>query len=106
MPAAIPAIIALATAGTTVGMEVAGVGQPSMGAQQKLLSQQNQEQQAALTKQEQSAFQKFAPDVQAQTGGALAAPSFASMVAEMSGSPADVNLAQQTLFPTQQGLSA
>jgi len=104
-PAIVAAIIGAAVTGTTTGLEASGAiggggGGPSAADLQKMQQMQQQKQQQ---QQEQQAFSRFAPDVQAATGGSLSDQSFASMVAELSGSPADVNLAQQTLFGPPQG---
>jgi len=106
--ALLPALIPAATAGTEVGLQLSGALTPSTssGPTQQQLQQQQQQQQQALTTQEQAAFKHAAPDAQSQTGGALSDPSFAAMVAELSGSPADVGLAQQTLFGSTPGLSS
>lgn len=103
MPIAAPIIAALIGAGTTgitTGLEAAGTFTPSSNSAQ-LKEQQTQDQinatkQQALQKQE--IFKRFAPDVQSATGGALADKSFSQMVAELSGSPGDIGLAQQTIF--------
>ena len=57
------------------------------------LKQQQQEQ---LSKQQ--AFRAASPDAQSAVGGALTPESFASMVAQLTGNPGDVGLAQKTLF--------
>lgn len=106
MPIAAPVLAALITAGvsgTEIGLQASGAFQPSTSAQTKAIEDQAKSQQLALQQQKQQAFRQFAPDAQAQTGGALADRSFAQMVAEMSGNPGDLNLAQNTLFGDQGG---
>ena|SRR5215469_14672044 len=106
MPLAAPIVAALIGAGVTgvtTGLEASGaIGGGSSGPSAEQLQQQQQQQEAAAKKaqaeQEAAAFRRFAPDAQSQTGGALSDPSFASMVAELSGAPGDIGLAQQTLF--------
>jgi len=103
----IAALIGLAGSGVTTGLEASGAiggsSGPSAQQEQTLLNQQNQQSQQ---NQEKAAFRQFAPNAQAQTGGSLSDQSLSSMIAELSGSPADTNLAQQTIFGTQPGLSA
>lgn len=102
MPIPVPIIAALIGAGvsgTEIGLQASGAFQPSTSgatqADQAALAKQQADAKAA---QEKQLFAHAAPDVQARTGGSLADPSFAAMVAEMAGAPADVNLAQQTIF--------
>lgn len=97
MPQAL-ALLPLALAGTTTGLELSGAFQPSTGGQEKALEAENAKQAAALKAQEEQAFRRFAPDVQAQTGGSLSDASFAQTVAELAGQPGDLGLAQQTIF--------
>jgi hypothetical protein len=101
-PAIIAALIGAGVSGTTLGLEASGAigggSGPSQADQQKQLQQQQEAQQKQQQQQEQQLFKHFAPDAQAQTGGALADQSFASMVASLTGAPGDINLAQQTLF--------
>lgn len=106
-PAIIAALIGAATTATTTGLSLSGAFQPgSSGPNAQQLQLQNMEnQQKTQQQQEQQAFRHFAPDAQAQTGGALDPASFSSMVSELSGAPADINLAQQTLFGNTPGLS-
>jgi len=107
MGALIAALIGAGTTGTVTGLEASGAiggsGGPSASQEQTLMNQQNQ---AAQQKQEQAAFKGFAPTEQANTSGSLDAGSMSAMIAAATGSPADVNLAQQTIFGTQPGLSA
>ena len=102
----IPLLAAGATAGTSIGLDLSqggGSSGPSAQQEQTLMNQQNQ---ASQQKQEQEAFRQFAPNAQSQTGGSLSDTSLSSMIAELSGSPADTNLAQQTIFGSQSGLSS
>lgn len=106
--AAVTAGSALASAGTTIGLETSGAlskgsSGPSSQQEQMLLNQQNQQ---AQQKQEQQLFRHFAPDAQAQTGGSLSDNSLSAMIAELSGAPADTNLARQTIFGNAPGLSS
>jgi type II secretory pathway pseudopilin PulG len=101
MPIAAPVIAALITAGvsgTEIGLQASGAFQPSTSGQTKALEQQNQQQQLALQQQKQQAFRGAAGDAQAATGGALTDKSFSQLVAELSGNPGDLQLAQDTLF--------
>jgi hypothetical protein len=105
-PVIIASLIGAAVTGTTTGLEASGaIGGPSGPNPADIQRQQNLQNQKTLQQQEQEAFKRFSPDVQGQTGGALSDSSFASMVAELSGAPADMNLAQQTLFGNTPGLS-
>lgn len=106
-PPIIAALIGLAGTGVTTGLEASGAlggggGGPSA---QQIATQENQANQKSQQLQEQQAFKRFAPDAQAQTGGALSDTSLSAMIAELAGSPADTNLAQQTLFGNAPGLS-
>lgn len=105
MPIAAPIVAALIGAGVTgvtTGLEASGAigggGGPSQSQLQQQQLQQQQQQQKQQQTQEQAAFKQFAPDAQAQTGGALSDRAFSALVAELSGAPADINLAQQTVF--------
>jgi len=106
-PAIIAALIGAGVSGTSLGLEASGAiggsSGPSAADQEKLTQEANQKSQQT---QEQAAFKHFAPDAQAATGGSLSDSSFASMVSELSGAPADTNLAQQTIFGTTPGLSS
>jgi hypothetical protein len=103
----IPLIAAGATTGTEVGLQLSGALTPSTtGAANAEEIAANQAQQRQQQTAEQEAFKSFAPQAQAQTGGSLADPSLSSLIAQLSGSPADVNLAQQTLFGNAPGLSS
>lgn len=93
--ALLPALIGAGTAGTEIGLQASGAFQPSTTAATNALEQKDQ---AALKAQEAEAFKRFAPDVQAQTGGSLSDASFAQTVAELAGQPGDIGLAQQTIF--------
>jgi hypothetical protein len=98
----IPLLAAGASAGTSIGLDLSQGGGPSAQQEQTLINQQNQ---SAQQKAEQQAFRTFAPNTQAQTSGSLDAGSMSEMIAAATGSPADINLAQQTIFGTQPGLS-
>jgi hypothetical protein len=105
MPEALAWIIPLVSAGvggTEMGLNIAGVGQPSPGdaakKQQAMLDKQKQDEAKQLALQKQEMFKHFAPDVQSATGGALTDQAFSQMVATLSGSPGDIGLAQQTIF--------
>ena len=78
-----------------MGLQASGAFQPSTTAATDKAQQTALAQQKA---QEAQAFKQFAPDAQAQTGGALADPAFAALVASMTGNPGDIGLAQQTIF--------
>ena len=102
-PAIVAALIGAAVTGTTTGLEASGAigggsSGPSAADLQKQQEQQAEAQKKAEADQKAALFRRFAPDAQSQTGGALSDPSFASMVAELSGAPGDIGLAQQTLF--------
>ena len=77
-----------------------------MKQQEQLQLQQQEQQQKQQQQQEQQLFKHFAPDAQSQTGGALGDASLSSMIAELSGSPGDMNLAQQTVFGTGPGTAS
>src|SRR6266576_5865648 len=97
--APIAAIASAAVAATTTGLEAAGTFQPSTTAATKaaqLKSQQDQQKQAQTM--EQAMFKHFAPDAQAQSGGALGEGSLSALIAELSGTPGGVGEAQQTIF--------
>ena len=102
--AALPWLIPAATTGTTIGLQASGALQPSTSGavkqQEQLQLQQQEQQQKQQQQQEQQLFKHFAPDAQGQTGGALSDASLSSMIAELSGSPGDMNLAQKTVFGT------
>lgn len=102
-PAIIAALIGAGVTGVTTGLEASGTFQPSTTAATNAQEDQLKQQQDAARKQQeqtlQAAFKRFAPDAQAQTGGSLSDASFASLVSELSGAPANTELAQQTLFP-------
>jgi len=98
--ATIATLASAGVAGTELGLNLSGAGQPSQGDAMKQLQTQNQQQQQELAQQKEQAFKHFAPDAQAATGGALSDQSFSALVAELSGQPGDVNLAQQTIFGT------
>jgi hypothetical protein len=103
----LPALIGAGVAGTTTGLQAAGTFSPSTTKateQQQLLQQEQQ--QKTQQQQEQQLFKHFAPDAQGQTGGALGDASLSSMIAELSGSPGDINLAQQTVFGTSPGTAS
>jgi hypothetical protein len=103
----IPALIGAGTAGTEIGLSASGALSPSTsGATKDAARLQAEMQQKQQQQQEQAAFKRFAPDAQAQTGGALGDQSLSAMIAELSGSPADTNLAQQTVFGNPPGLSS
>lgn len=105
----IAALIGAGVTGTTTGLEASGALSPGGGgpSPQQLQMQNMQQQQKQQQQQEQQAFRHFAPDVQSSTDGALDPSSFASMVSKLSGAPADINLAQQTIFGGQTpGLSS
>ena len=106
-PAIIAALIGAGVTGTTTGLEASGaIGGGSSGpSAAQLEAAQNQQNQKTMQSQEQQAFRQFAPDAQAQTGGALSSSSLSSLIAELSGAPNDVNLAQQTIFGNAPGLS-
>lgn len=107
--ALLPLLIPAATAGTEIGLQASGAlsggGSSGPSAQQLQLQQQEAAQKQQQT-QEQEAFKNFAPNAVAQTGGALDPASLAAMTSELSGSPADVGLAFQTLFPNQPGTAS
>jgi hypothetical protein len=102
----ITALTAVGSAGTTIGLDASGALSPSSGPsakqEQTLLNKQNQ---AAQQKQEQAAFRGAEPTTQAQTSGSLDNQSMSALIAQLTGAPADMNLAQQTIFGTQPELS-
>ena len=103
----IPALIGVATTGTSIGLQASGALSPSTsGQQQQQQLLQQEQQQKQQQQQEQQLFKHFAPDAQSQTGGALGDASLSSMIAELSGSPGDMNLAQQTVFGTGPGTAS
>lgn len=103
----LPSLITAGVTGTSIGLQASGALSPSTtGAANAQEIAANQAQQKQQQTAEQEAFKSFAPAAQAQTGGALADPSLSAMIAQLSGSPADVNLAQQTLFGNAPGLSS
>ena len=109
MAALISALIGAGTTGTITGLEASGAiggGGSSGPSAASIAQQQNQANQKTQQQQEQEAFKRFAPDAQAQTGGALSDNSLSAMIAELSGAPADTNLAQQTIFGNAPGLSS
>jgi len=109
MAALISALIGAGTTGTITGLEASGAiggGGSSGPSPQQLQLQQQEAAQKQQQTQEQEAFKNFAPNAVAQTGGALDPASLAAMTSELSGSPADVGLAFQTLFPNQPGTAS
>lgn len=102
MPVAAPVIAALITAGvsgTEMGLQASGAFQPSTSGdvkKQQMMDAQKQQQQNQTM--EQSMFKRFAPDAQAQSGGALGDQSLSAMIAELAGQPGDINLAHSTIF--------
>lgn len=115
MPIAAPIVAALIGAGvsgTTLGLEASGAltpGSSGPSAQEQQLTA-DQKAQKAQEDQLKQIFKHFAPDAQANTGGALSDNSFAQLVAELSGQPGGMELAKQTIFggtsqETQPGLA-
>jgi hypothetical protein len=98
VPGLLGALISSGVAATGIGLQAAGTFQPSTSAQTKAMEQQTQQQQQALQQQKEQAFKGFEGDAQANTGGALTDKSFSQLVAELSGNPGDLQLAQDTLF--------
>jgi hypothetical protein len=98
IPGVLPALISSGVAATGIGLQAAGTFQPSTSGQTKALEQQQQQQQQAAQQQKEQAFKNFAPTAQADTGGSLDSRSFSQLVAEMTGNPGDLQLAQETLF--------
>lgn len=95
----IAALISAAATATTTGLEAAGTFRPSTtAATEKAKMEALQAQQKQQQTMEQGLFKHFAPDAQAQTGGALGDQSLSAMIAELSGTPGDINLAQSTVF--------
>jgi hypothetical protein len=107
LAALVPALIGVATTGTSIGLEASGAlgGGSSGPSATQLQEAQNEQQQKTQQQQEQQTFRGAAPNAQAQTGGSLSSSSLSSLIAELSGSPADTNLAQQTIFGNVPGLS-
>jgi len=108
MGALIAALIGAGTTGTVTGLEASGAigggsSGPSAQQQETLMNQQNQ---VTQQNQEKAAFQGANPTAQANTSGSLDNQSMAALIAQLSGSPADANLAQQTIFGTSPGLAA
>ena len=105
--ALLPALITGAVGGTSIGLQASGALTPSASGaaqqQEQQLQLQQEQQQKQQQQQEQQLFKNFAPNAQAQTGGSLGDASLASMIAELSGAPGDINLAQQTVFGTGPG---
>jgi hypothetical protein len=103
-PAIIAALIGAAVTGTTTGLEASGAigggGGPSLSQAEQQQQQQQVQNNKQLTAQEQQAFKQFAPDAQAATGGSLSDQSFSALVSELAGQPGDIQLAQQTIFPS------
>jgi hypothetical protein len=94
-------IIPAATTGTSIGLQASGAlspSGPSLSQSEQLAKQQEVAANKQAQLQSQEAFKAFAPDAQAQTGGALSDASFANLVAELSGQPGNMELAQQTIF--------
>jgi hypothetical protein len=94
MPAVVPLIVGLVSAGiggTELGMNLAGVGQPSQGAANAQLQKQEQQQaqQDALAKQR--AIQAALPNAQEQGGGALNQPSLLNLGSVIAGLPGETN---------------
>lgn len=106
MPAAIPIIIGAAlTAGSTIYAAKTGAdasADATKASQQQALTLQRQQQAQELSARRQ-ALLKGAPGLQESVGGSLTPDSFSSLVAQLTGQPGSIGLAQSTLFP-QNGL--
>ena len=94
MPFIAPFIAPLITAaigGTELGMNLAGVGQPSPGDAAKQLEKQKEQQaqQDALAKQKM--IQAALPNAQEQSGGTLDTPSLTDLGAIIAGLPGEAN---------------
>lgn len=101
-PAVVAALITTAAAATTTGLEAAGTFQPSTTkATQEAQLKSQQDQQKQQQTMEQAMFKHFAPDAQAQSGGALGNESLSALIAELSGTAGGVGEAQQTIFGNQ-----
>lgn len=110
----LPLIISGATAGIQMGMQLAGVGQPSPGAANEAMQKQQQDaltqQHAQTVRAAQDAARQYAPNLQAQLGGAVSPDYYAQVTAANTGYGDQVNavrqaLAQQGIAPQQGGSS-
>jgi hypothetical protein len=101
-PAITAALISAAAAATTTGLEAAGTFQPSTtkATQEAALKSQQDQQKQAQT-MEQAMFKHYAPDAQAQSGGALGDQSLSALISELAGTQGGVSEAQQTIFGSQ-----
>lgn len=101
MAIAIPLIAAGITAGSSIYSARVGADAQSdaINAQkQDALTAQRTAQQQELSARRQ-ALMKAAPGLQESVGGSLTPESFSSMIAQLTGNPGSVGLAQSTLFP-------
>jgi len=93
MPQLVIPLITAAIAGTTGGMQLAGVGQPSPGdaakAQQQQLQADQLKQLQADQLAKQKAIQANLSNAQEQGGGALNAPSLTDLAAIIAGLPGE-----------------
>jgi hypothetical protein len=97
-PAVIAALIGAGTAGTEMGLQASGALTPSTSGSAADLAKQTAAQEQQMTQEKQQALRQAAPFAQEQTGGYTADPATSALIASIAGSPADIGLAQQTVF--------
>lgn len=105
MAIAIPLIAAGITAGSSIYAAKTGADASSDAthAQQQMQLAASRQAQQAETNARRQAMLKAAPGLQENVGGSLTPDSFSSLIAQLTGSPGNMGLAQSTLFP-QNGL--
>lgn len=109
MPMAIPMVIgSILSTGMGIYSSIkqshaqeAALKQQELAAKQAQISNRN-----ALVLAKKQSFMGAAPDAQSAVGDSLTPESFSSMVASLTGSPGDIGLAQQTLYPGMGGGNA